>query len=182
MTRKLPSANPTVPCQFYTFFHNTAEIQDIYAFNVSAVPYLVAAPEGPLDPDFGRVLLVLLGGAVELLVEGVAKLPRPRPVRLDVHREEVLVRRRRQRERVVLLRLDRRAGEANPLPGEHLHVRRAVELDFDDVRGQELRLQYVELHVPDGRGEMCKFSMYTVCTYVLVYTEVIIPSPEEARV
>ena len=40
--------------------------------------YLVAATEGPLDAHLGRVLLVLLGRPVELLVEGVAQLPRPR--------------------------------------------------------------------------------------------------------
>ena len=67
--------------------------------------------------------------------------------------EEVLVRRRGEGERVVLLRLDGGAGEPDPLAGEHLHVGRAVELDLDDVRGQELRLQYVELHVPEVRGK-----------------------------
>ena len=44
--------------------------------------YLVAATEGSLDPHLGRVLLVLLGRPVELLVEGVAQLPRPRTMRL----------------------------------------------------------------------------------------------------
>ena len=44
--------------------------------------YLVAATEGSLDAHLGRVLLVLLGRPVELLVEGVAQLPRPRTVRL----------------------------------------------------------------------------------------------------
>ena len=52
-----------------------------------------------------------------------------------MNREEVLVRRAGQREGVVLLRLDGRAGEADPLAGEHLHVGRAVELDLDHVRG-----------------------------------------------
>ena len=50
--------------------------------DVSTVPYLVAAPERPLDPDLGRVLLVLLLVALELPVKGVAQLPRPGPVRL----------------------------------------------------------------------------------------------------
>ena len=50
--------------------------------SISALTYLVAAAEWPLDPDLGRVLLVLLGGAVQLLVERVSQLPRPRPVSL----------------------------------------------------------------------------------------------------
>lgn len=44
----------------------------------------------------------------------------PGPARLDVHGEEVLVRRRRQREAVVLGRLDVRAREPDPLAGAHL--------------------------------------------------------------
>ncbi len=54
--------------------------------------------------------------------------------------EEVLVRGRCERERVELLRPDGGAGDPYPLPGEDLHVGRAVELDLEDVGGEKISL------------------------------------------
>ena len=63
---------------------------------------------------------------------------------------------------MVLLWLDGGAGESDPLSGEHLHVGRPVELDLDHVRGQELSLQDVELHVPDEERENLLVFMHIV--------------------
>ena len=50
------------------------------------------------------------------------------------------------------LRSEGRAGEPDPLTREHLHVRRSVKPDSEDVGGQELGLQDVELHVGGPEG------------------------------
>lgn len=80
-------------------------------------------------------------------VEEVAQFPRPVPLRLDVTGQEVLVRRRRQCERVVLRGLERGAIEAHPLPGQVFEVGRSVELHLEHVGRQQLGLQYVQGHV-----------------------------------
>ena len=110
--------------------------------HLELVPVLVAAAEGSVQLDLG----VHDVGVEVARVEVVAQLPGPRALRLDVAREEVFVRRRRQRERVELFGLDLGAGQADPLAGQVLEVGRPVELDFEHVAGQELRLDDVELH------------------------------------
>ena len=71
--------------------------------HLELVPVLVAAAVRTLDPDLGRVGLVLLL-VVDRLVEEVPELPCPGPHRLDVHREEVLVRGASQGHAVELLK------------------------------------------------------------------------------
>ncbi len=54
-----------------------------------------------------------------------------------------------------LFRLDCRAAKPDPLTRQDLHVGRSIELDLEHIRGQELRLQDVELHVSrPQRGEL----------------------------
>ncbi len=59
--------------------------------------------------------------------------------------EEVLVWGAGDGEAVVLGVADHVAAHPHPLPGAVGEVGRAVEADFDDVAGQELRLQDVQL-------------------------------------
>ena len=61
--------------------------------------------------------------------------------------EEVLVRGGGDGETVELLGPDGGAGGRHVLPGQEPVVRRPVELDLDHVRGKDLGLQDVQLHV-----------------------------------
>ena len=87
--------------------------------HLELVPVLVAAPERSLDPDLGRVVLVLLL-VVDLLVKGVPQLPGPGTHGLDVHLQEVLVWGGGECEAVELLGLDRSACEPDPLTRKYL--------------------------------------------------------------
>jgi len=80
-------------------------------------------------------------------VEEIPQLPRPVALRLDVTRQEVLVRGRRQRERMVFRGLERGAVQPHPLAGQVLEVGRTVELHLEHVGRQQLGLQYVQRHV-----------------------------------
>ena len=62
---------------------------------------------------------------------------RPRPDGPHVHREGVLVRRRRQRQAVVLAFTECRAGEPNPLAALVVEVCRPLELHGHDVCGKD---------------------------------------------
>lgn len=74
-------------------------------------------------------------------------------LRLDVARQEVLVRRRRERERVVLGGFERGAVEPHPLAGQVLEVGRPVELHLEHVGRQQLRLQDVQRHVLGAQAD-----------------------------
>ena len=125
------------------------------------VPVLIAAAKRAVQLDLGVHLL----GVEVARVEIVAQFPRPRPLRLDVTRQKVLVGSRRQSERVELFRLDSGTGKTDPLARKVLEVGRAVELDFEHVRWQQDRLDNVQTHefgpqadhlvqrVDDGRAD-----------------------------
>ena len=84
---------------------------------------------------------------VESWIEEIPQFPSPGPDSLHVDTEEVLVRGGGDGQAVELLRLQGGAGDGDVLPGQELIVWRPVELDLDDVRGQDLCLQDVQLHV-----------------------------------
>lgn len=74
-------------------------------------------------------------------------------LRLDVARQEVLVRRRRERERVVLGGFERGAVKPHPLAGQILEVGWPVELNLEHVGRQQLRLQDVQCHVLGAQAD-----------------------------
>ena len=106
------------------------------------VPVLISATEGAIQLDLGvhDVRIEIAG------IKVVAQLPSPRPLSLDMARQEVFMRRGCQRERVEFLGLDLRARKADPLAGKVLEVGRTVELDLEHVRRQQLRLDDVQFH------------------------------------
>lgn len=80
--------------------------------------------------------LVLIG-IVVAGIKVVAQLPCPGALRLDVARQEVLMRRRGQGETVELICSKRRARQSHPLAREVLEIGWPVEFDLDDVRWQQ---------------------------------------------
>ena len=54
---------------------------------------------------------------------------------------------------VIYLRGERGASESDPLSREHLHVGRSVESDSEHIRGKQLSLQDVQLHVGRPEGD-----------------------------
>lgn len=80
-------------------------------------------------------------------VEEVPQFPCPVPLRLDMAGQEVLVRRRRQRERMVFGGLERGAVQPYPLAGQVFEIGRTVELDLEHVGRQQFGLEYVQRHV-----------------------------------
>lgn len=85
-------------------------------------------------------------------VEEVSQLPGPRALRLDVAREEILVGRRGERERVELFAFEGSAGQAHPLTRQVFEVGRAVELDFDHVGRKQLGFENIQLHEFSSQG------------------------------
>lgn len=80
-------------------------------------------------------------------VEEVPQFPRPVALRFDVTRQKVLVRRRSQRERVILRGFQSGTIQTHPLAGEVFEIWRTVELDLKHVGRQQFGLQYVQSHV-----------------------------------
>lgn len=80
-------------------------------------------------------------------VKEISQFPRPLSLRFDVARQEVLVWRRGQRERMVLRRLQGGTVQTHPLAGQVFKVRRTIELHLQHVRRQKFGLQYIQSHI-----------------------------------
>ena len=94
--------------------------------SIDNLPILIASSEGSIQLDF-RVHFI---GVEVARIEIVAQFTGPRALRFDVARKEVLVRRRCQRKRVELFRLDLGARQTDPLARKILEIRWPVELDL----------------------------------------------------
>jgi hypothetical protein len=100
-------------------------------------------------------IIILVGREIGRVKE-VPELPGPRALRLDVAREEILVGRRGECERVELFAFEGSARQAHPLTRQVFEVGRAVELDFDHVGRQQLGFEYVQLHEFSSQGHHLK--------------------------
>lgn len=80
-------------------------------------------------------------------IEEISQLPRPLPLCFYVARQEILVRGRGQRERVVFRRLQSSTVQAHPLAGKVFEVRRTVEFHFEHVGRQQFGFEYIQRHV-----------------------------------
>jgi len=126
--------------------------------NLILVPILISTTKRPLKSDLGQILLTAAKARsyltaflnlffVEVGVEIISKPPSPGSNGLDVNGQKILVRSRRDGERVELHGQQRGARGVDILAGQELVVGRSIELDLDHLGGKQLRLEDIELHV-----------------------------------